>query len=191
MEDKLQVYATSRQKWRKWLEKNHAKNDEAWLIYYKKATGKPSVTYRESVEEAICFGWIDGIKKRIDDERYTHRFSPRNSKSKWSDLNIRLAENMIRENKMTEAGLKVFKRKQKYEESVVEMTRAKEIELTPEIERILKSNKRAWMNYQKLSPSHRKQYAAWLTTAKRPETIQKRIKEAIHLLENDEKLGMK
>ena len=71
------------------------------------------------------------------------------------------------------------------------MTRAKEIELTPEIERILKSNKRAWMNYQKLSPSHRKQYAAWLTTAKRPETIQKRIKEAIHLLENDEKLGMK
>lgn len=191
MEDKLQVYATSREKWRKWLEKNHAKNDEVWLIYFKKATGKPSVTYRESVEEAICFGWIDGIKKRIDDERYTHRFSPRRSQSKWSDLNIRLAEKMIRENKMTEAGLEIFKRKRKYKESVVEMIQAREIELTPEIETILKSNKKAWLNYQKLAPSHRKQYAAWLTTAKRPETIQKRIKEAINLLENDEKLGMK
>jgi uncharacterized protein YdeI (YjbR/CyaY-like superfamily) len=85
------VLASDRDEWRCWLKKHHAEMDEVWLVYYKKHIGKASITYRESVEEALCFGWIDGIKKGIDGERYAHRFSPRRAKSKWSPLNISLA----------------------------------------------------------------------------------------------------
>ena len=83
------VQCPTRADWRSWLQANHAGTPEVWLVYFKKNTGKPSVTYRESVEEALCFGWIDGLKRRVDDERYAHRFTPRRPKSKWSPLNIR------------------------------------------------------------------------------------------------------
>jgi len=187
----VQVYAIDRIEWRDWLKKNHKKLDEAWLIYYKKDSGKPSITYMESVEEAICFGWIDGIKKRIDEKRYTYRFTPRRPNSKWSQLNIQLAEKLTKSKQMTKAGLEAFNQKKEYKEEIVEMVKAKEIELTPEIEKELKSNQKAWHNYNKLAPSYRKQYAAWLTSAKRTETLRKRIAEAISLLEKNEKLGMK
>lgn len=191
MEEKLWISAASRKEWRDWLRENHNKVDEAWLIYFKKATGKASISYPDSVEEAICFGWIDGLKKRIDEERYTHRFSPRRPGSRWSEINIHLAEKMIREEKMTAAGLECFHNRREYKKQVVALINTKEIRLPPEIEEALKSNEKAWKNYQQLAPSHRKQYAAWLSLAKKPETRQKRITEAIRLLEQDEKLGMK
>jgi uncharacterized protein YdeI (YjbR/CyaY-like superfamily) len=99
---------TSSKEWRKWLEKNHTKEKEAWLTYYKQASGKPSISYDESVEEAICFGWIDNRVKRIDDEKFVRRFVPRLPVSAWSKFNIDRAKKMVELGKMTEAGLAVL-----------------------------------------------------------------------------------
>lgn len=99
------LYVTRREEFRKWLEKNHKSRKEVWLIQYKKATKKPSINYVEAVEEALCFGWIDGLEKRMDDERYALRFSPRRPRSNWTETNKDRARKMIAEGKMTEAGL--------------------------------------------------------------------------------------
>jgi uncharacterized protein YdeI (YjbR/CyaY-like superfamily) len=99
---------TSSKEWRKWLEKNHTKEKEAWLTYYKQASGKPSISYDESVDEAICFGWIDNRVKGIDDEKFVRRFVPRLSASAWSKLNIDRAKKMIKQGRVTEAGLAVL-----------------------------------------------------------------------------------
>ena len=188
---KPELYASSREEWRSWLKKNHAKAEEVWLVYYKKHTGKSSINYTDSVEEALCFGWIDGIKKRIDEEKYAHRFTPRKAKSKWSPLNIRLAKKMIEEGKMTQMGLASFNQKMNYDEDILNARNAKEIPLTQEIEEALKANKKAWEHFNNLAPSHKKQYVGWLISAKRPETRERRLEEAIKLLAGNKKLGMK
>ena len=188
---KPKLYASSREEWRSWLKKNHAKAEEVWLVYYKKHTGKSSINYTDSVEEALCFGWIDGIKKRIDEEKYTHRFTPRKAKSKWSPLNIRLAKKMIKEGKMTQKGLASFNKKMNYDEDILNARNAKEILFTPEIEEALKANKKAWEHFNNLAPSYKKQYVGWLISAKRPETRERRLEEAIKLLSGNKKLGMK
>ncbi len=183
-----QISVAGREEWRSWLMENHSKTKEVWLVYYKKHTGKPTITYRDSVEEALCFGWIDGILRRIDDERYTHRFTPRNAGSKWSKLNIKLARKMIDEGQMTEAGLVAFNNR----EIAVRMgENLEEITLTPELEKSLQIDEQAWANFQNLAPSYRKHYILWLLNAKKPETIAKRLKEAIGLLRENRKLGMK
>jgi uncharacterized protein YdeI (YjbR/CyaY-like superfamily) len=143
------------------------------------------------VEEAICFGWIDGLKKRIDDERYAHRFTPRKENSKWSPLNISLAEQMIAEGKMTPAGLEAFERRRAYDEPFLEARESDQVALPPSIEKALRSNRAAWTNYNALAPGYRKQFAGWLASAVKPETRQRRIEEAIQLLEQNKKLGMK
>ena len=185
------VEASSRDEWRAWLAKHHASETEVWLVYYKKHTGKPSVSYRESVEEALCFGWIDGIKKRVDDERYMHRFTPRRSNSKWSLLNITLARELIESGAMTGAGLAAFKQRKTYDEEFLKQKSTQHIELAPETERALKANKMAWANFNKLAPSYRKNYVAWLQSAKKTETREKRLKELLKVLEQNKKLGMK
>ena len=98
------LYVTNRDDFRKWLEENHKSKKEIWLIQYKKATKKPSINYAEAVEEALCFGWIDGLQKGMDTERYVLRFSPRRPKSNWTETNKDRAKRMIAEGKMTEAG---------------------------------------------------------------------------------------
>ena len=98
------IYVTTREEFRDWLEKNHKTCKEIWLIQYKKFTQKPSIPYVDAVEEAICFGWIDGFEKGMDDQRYAKRFTPRRQKSLWTDTNIERARKMIEEGKMTEAG---------------------------------------------------------------------------------------
>jgi len=98
------LYVTSREGFRKWLKENHGTRKEIWLVQYKKATRKPSIDYVEAVEEAICFGWIDGFEKGMDAERYATRFTPRRPKSNWTDTNKERARKMIAEGRMTEAG---------------------------------------------------------------------------------------
>ncbi len=100
----------NRNEWREWLQANHDTHNEIWLVYYKKHTGKPTISYNDSVEEALCFGWIDGIKKRIDDEAYCHRFTPRRSNSNWSETNVKRAVLMIEKGLMTPSGLKIFEK---------------------------------------------------------------------------------
>lgn len=104
MEITKQLYVTDRDAWRAWLEKNYDTEKEIWLIYYKKHTGKPRIPYDDAVEEALCFGWIDSTVKRVDDEKFAQKFTPRKNKSNWSDLNKKRAKKMIREGRMTKAG---------------------------------------------------------------------------------------
>lgn len=183
--------AKNRKEWRNWLEKNHSTTKEIWLVYYKKHTKKETITYKESVEEAICFGWIDGIKKKVDDERYTHRFTPRKKNSKWSTINIEIAEKMIKSGKMTAEGLNVYKKRKEYEKDLLKIRSSIDDSLTHEIEQLIKRNKLAWNNFKNLAPSYRKQYILWINSAKREETKQKRLSEAIKLLEQNKKLGLK
>ena len=188
---KSELYVSNRKEWQSWLKKNHSKTKEIWLVYFKKNTGKPSINYADSVEEALCFGWIDGLKKSIDEQKYAYRFTPRKSGSKWSPLNIKLAKKMIEEGKMTQAGLMAFNQMIAYDEDILKARDAKEIPLTSEIEKALKANKKAWENFNNLAPSYRKQYVGWLRSAKKQETMERRIEEAIKLLMENKKLGMK
>lgn len=101
-------YPKTRSDWRKWLEKNHKKAKEIWVVYYKKAAGKETIAYNEAVEEALCFGWIDGIEKSLDSERYTQRFSPRAKRSNWSQSNIERYKRLLHDGLMTPAGTEAF-----------------------------------------------------------------------------------
>ena len=182
---------SDRREWRSWLAENHASEKEVWLAYFKKHTGKASVSYMDSVKEALCFGWIDGLKKRIDDECYTHRFTPRKAASKWSPQNIRLAKELIESGEMMEPGLAAFNQRVPYDEELQKTLAAKDLPLTAETEQGLKSSPKAWDNFNQLTPGYRKQYVGWLQSAKRPKTRKKRLAEAIVLLEANKKLGMK
>lgn len=182
---------SDRKSWRSWLTENHASEKEVWLAYYKKHTGKASVSYMDSVKEALCFGWIDGLKKRIDDERYAHRFTLRKANSKWSAQNTRLAKELIERGEMTKAGLAVFNQRASYDEQLLKALSIKDPPLTAETEKGLKASEKAWKNFNQMTTGYRKQYVAWLQSAKKPETRKKRLEEAIRLLEANQKLGMK
>lgn len=185
------VSCADRQAWRTWLETNHDTCTEVWLVFCRKHTGAPCVAYRDAVEEAICFGWIDGLKKRIDEDRYAYRFTPRKQGSKWSPLNISRAENMLAEGKMTAAGRAAYDRRKHYGDRFLQARRSGEVTLPPTIEEALRSNETAWRNYLALAPGYRKQYAGWLISAVKPETRARRLQEALRLLEQNNKLGMK
>ncbi len=187
---RLEVCVSSRNEWRQWLKENHASVKEVWLVFYKKHTGKPSINYADSVEEALCFGWIDSIKKSMDEQRYAYKFTLRKSKSKWSPLNIRRAKTMINEGKMTKAGLASFEQRVDYGDDFIEAKGSGELTLPTEMEDALKANEKAWNNFTRLAPGYKKQYVGWLVTAKKPETRQRRLKQAIRLLEENKKPGM-
>ena len=123
---KSKLCVSDRMEWRSWLKKNHATATEIWLVYYRKHCGMPTIAYSESVAEALCFGWVDGLKKRLDEQRYCHRFSPRKAASKWSPTNIELARSMIAEGKMTPAGLVAFNNRVNYEKEFLEAKGKKE-----------------------------------------------------------------
>jgi len=181
----------SRRQWRAWLEENHAAAKELWVIFYKKHTGKASVTYAEAVEEALCFGWIDGIIKRIDDEKHMRRFSPRRDNSRWSELNKKRARKLIEEGRMTETGLaKVEAAKENGQWDAAVLPRP-EPQVPPELQKALARSAQARRNFESLAPSYRRQFIYWIAAAKRDETRRKRTAEAIDLLAQNKKLGMK
>jgi uncharacterized protein YdeI (YjbR/CyaY-like superfamily) len=185
------VHVTARAEWRAWLKENHDKEKEIWLIYYKKHTGKPRVAYDDAVEEALCYGWIDSIVKRIDDETYAQKFTPRKAESKWSELNKRRVEKLIKAGKMTEFGLKPVEAAKQGGawERVIQPHKADT--LPPELKEELAAHPRAWENFQRLAPSYQRHFIGWITTAKKAETRHKRLREAIDLLTQNKKLGMK
>lgn len=186
-----ELYVADRDDWREWLRKNHAIKKEIWLIYYKKHTGKPSILYDDSVEEALCFGWVDSIIKRIDDEKFARKFTPRKAKSRWSEANKKRARKMMKEGKMTEAGLtRVWEAKESGEWFKTTPAR-KEVVIPPYLKAALTKNKKALENFNNLTKSCKRQYVGWITSAKREETRKRRLAEAIRLLEKGEKLGMK
>jgi uncharacterized protein YdeI (YjbR/CyaY-like superfamily) len=186
------LYVTNRDDWRAWLEKNHETEKEVWLVYYKKHTNRPRIPYDDAVEEALCFGWIDSIVQKIDDERYAQKFTPRKNSSKWSELNKRRVRKLLREGKMTPAGLaKIGDGVLEAGEGSKSESKTKGLIIPESLEESLRANGKAWENFNRLAPSYRRQYIGWITSAKKEETRNKRIREAVELLARNEKLGMK
>lgn len=184
------IICKNRQEWRNWLEKNHNSEKEIWLVYYKKHTKKQTVYYDEAVEEALCYGWIDSTVRSIDDEKYCQKYTPRNKKSNWSELNKFRARKLINEGKMTQAGFEKLNGV-----SLDEIAETKEFKqtiiLASNLEDILKKYQTAFENFTKLIPSQRKFYIEWIMSAKREETQIRRLNEAILILEKNQKLGLK
>jgi len=163
---------------RKWLAANHAKAKELWVGFYKKSSGKPSITWPESVDEALCFGWIDGVRKRIDDESYVIRFSPRKPNSIWSSVNIRHAQRLISEGRMRPSGLKAFEAR-KENRSGIYSYEQRSPELEAKYAAKFKRNKTAWKFFQSQPPSYRKMLNWWVISGKQEETRIKRLEKLI------------
>jgi len=173
---------------RSWFEDNSEKQEDLIVGYYKKATGKPSVDWSQSVDEALCFGWIDGIRKRIDDESYQIRFTPRNPKSHWSNVNIEKVENLIKQGLMKPAGLVLYKNRDK-EKSEQASYEQKNVELREDFIRQIKNNKKAWDYYKnRLAPSYKKASIHWIMSAKQEETKVRRLTILIESSENEQKI---
>ncbi len=186
-----QLYVTDRGQWRNWLAEHHAGEAGIWLIFYKKETRKPTIGYEDAVEEALCFGWIDSIIKKIDDVKYVRKFTPRTDKSKWSALNRKRANKMIKEGRMTDVGLAKIHTARRTGLWEKDSRPGISFDVPPELAKALAQNKKAKENFDKLATSYRKQYIGWIAVAKRAETKKRRTEEAIALLEKGKKLGMK
>ncbi len=172
--------------WRKWLQKHHQSAKDIWLVYYKKHTGKPSIPYVDAVEEALCFGWIDGQIKSLDKERYMQRFTPRKSSSNWSTINIDRAKKMIKEKKMTDWGREIYEKGIKTNRIIPS---SKNFTIPSGLKKALVANKKAWSNFQGFAPSAQLAFAYWVNTAKTDETRQKRIEKTVKLSEEGKRLG--
>ena len=169
--DGVRFFATP-EKWRQWLEKNHARADEVWVGFHRKSTGIPSITWPEAVDEALCYGWIDGIRKSIDATRYKNRFTPRRKGSNWSQVNIAKVAELTRQGRMRPAGLAAFEgatsRGYTHEQRGL-------VTLGEEYERRFRANKRAWAWFEAQAPHYRKLATRWVTEAKRDDTRERRL----------------
>lgn len=159
---------------RKWLAKNHAKFEELVVGFYKKGSGKPSMTWPESVAEALCFGWIDGIRRSLDDDSYTIRFTPRKPTSTWSAINVKLVEKLIAEKRMRAPGLKAFQMRKAGKTAVYSYENRPQA-FDPAMERAFKKNKQAWTYFEAQPPWYRRTCVHWVTSAKKEETRAKRL----------------
>ncbi len=158
---------------RRWLEKNHSDAQELWVGYHKKATGKPSITWPQSVDEALCFGWIDGNRKSVDSDSYMIRFTPRKPRSIWSAKNIKRALELIELGLMKPAGLDAFNKREEARSRVYSFEQ--EAAALGEYEKKLRANKKAWAFFQAQPPYYRKTATWWIISAKREETRLKRL----------------
>lgn len=185
------LYFKNRKEWRNWLKKNHCKSNGVWLVSFKKHTGKISLEYDEMVEEALCFGWIDSIIKKIDEEKYVRKLTPRKPDSKWSELNKNRVKKLQKQGLMTKAGTVRVNEARKSGVWAKSDGQQTSHAIPPELKTALEKNKKALKYFDTLAPTYRKQFIGWVAFAKRPETRDRRVKESIALLERGEKLGMK
>ncbi len=160
---------------RAWLEAHHADEDELFVGYHKKGTGRPSITWPESVDEALCVGWIDGIRRRIDDDSYSIRFTPRRPRSIWSAVNIKRAEELIAEGRMSPAGLAAFEARDEDRSAIYSYEQRHAAQLDPEQEARLRANPAAWEWFEGRPPSWRRAAVYWVTSARKPETRERRL----------------
>jgi uncharacterized protein YdeI (YjbR/CyaY-like superfamily) len=161
---------------REWLEQHHAEADALLVGYYKKGSGKPSMTWPESVDEALCYGWIDGVRKSIDELSYTIRFTPRRPGSVWSSVNIQRAQVLIEQGKMRPAGVKAYEAR-KENKSGVYSYEQRSVDLEEPYQGLLKKNKAAWGFFQTQPASYRKAVSWWIISAKKEETRRKRLEQ--------------
>jgi len=187
MEIKKTLYVSEAKEWHKWLEKNHLTEKEIWLVYFRKSSGKKRIPYNDAVNEALCFGWIDSTAKKIDEESFAQRFTPRNPKSPVSEMNKERIRRLIKQNKMTETGLKAVSNffdpeKDKKEKFVVSEDILKEI----------KKNKDAWKNFNAFDEGYNKVRIGYIESQRMHsiEAFRKSLKNFIKKTSQNKKFGM-
>jgi uncharacterized protein YdeI (YjbR/CyaY-like superfamily) len=173
-----EIYFAEAALFTKWLVDNHAEATELLVGFYKVGSGKPSMTWPESVDAALSFGWIDGVRRRIDDESYSIRFSPRRAGSVWSAVNIRKAEELISAGLMQPAGLASFEDR-KPDRSKIYAYENDPVELSTELEKLFRANKLAWAFFNDQAPSYQRTIRHWIMRAARPKTRLARLEKAI------------
>jgi uncharacterized protein YdeI (YjbR/CyaY-like superfamily) len=176
------------ERWRQWLQKHHASASEIWLVYHKKHTARPSVAYLDALDEALCYGWIDSLVKRIDDDRYAIKYTPRKDGSKWSAINRKRYAALDAKGRLAPAG-KARSPKGAAVARPPKLTLP--TRLPAYIAKPLKADPEAWAYFRTLAPSHQRHYVGWIHMAKREETRQRRLQEAVELLRKKQKLGLK
>jgi uncharacterized protein YdeI (YjbR/CyaY-like superfamily) len=178
----------SPKEFRTWLERNHARAAELWIGYHKKASDKKGMTYKEALDEALCYGWIDGKVRAIDDVTYMQRWTPRTARSPWSKINVRRFGELREAGRAAPAGIAAFERREptasgySYEEA--------ERGLDPEYEKTFRRNKRAWAFFEAMAPGQRKVATYWVMSAKKEETRQRRLAQLIELAAEGRKIPL-
>lgn len=180
------IFFTKSSDLRKWFEKNYDKKLELLVGYYKVRTKKPSITWSQSVDEALCFGWIDGIRKSINDESYCIRFTPRKAKSIWSAINIKKVEALTKKGLMKAPGIEAFSKKEEYRSKIYSYEK-EPVKLANHFEKKFKANKKAWIFFQSQAPSYQKIALHWVMNAKQETTRINRLNTLI----NDSEQNMK
>ena len=183
--DLTELHFKTREEWRTWLAKHHVSSLGIWFVFYKSHTGRKSISYEDMVQEALCFGWIDSLIKRIDDNRYAMKVTPRQPTSKWSNLNRKRWADLKAAGLLTDAGLAAAPTNNTYATKPV-------IPVLPSyIAKALRGDTKAWQFFKELTPTQRRNFVVWIHMAKRSETRENRIRESIRLLGARKKLGLK
>ena len=186
----MELYVKNREEWRTWLEENHSTKKEIWLIYYKKPSRKPRIHYNDAVEEALCFGWIDGKIKRINNDYYIQRFTPRGPGSRWSKLNMERVQKLIKKNQMNPDGLEAYKETYEKPYLIYDNKREGDLVIPPDLMNALRNNNLAYNNFMNFPPSCRNLYIFWLNSAKKEETRPGRIIKIVDRAEKNIRAGM-
>lgn len=175
---------------RAWLEEHHDSERVLWVGFWKVGTGKASVTWPQSVDEALCFGWIDGVRKKLDDESYVIRFTPRKPTSNWSAKNVARIEELIAEGRVRPAGLKLYRERDPAKQTPYSFERSEKARLSPEAEARFQANEAAWQFFQSQPPGYRKTAIHWVISAKREETRARRLGTLIEDSAAGQRIGL-
>jgi len=178
--------AQTSEEWRRWLADHHDSESEVWLGFHKRHTGRASIAYEDAVDEALCFGWVDSLIKRLDDARYARKFTPRKADSKWSTANRKRYAQLKASRRLMLAGLNRPPTERSYD-----APRPSPSKLPQYIQEALRNCPTAWSYFESLAPSYRRMYIGWIDSAKQQETKMRRLQEAIRLLVAGKKLGLK
>ena len=176
----------NRKAWRKWLKEHFDSTSDIWLVFHKRHTGVPSIAYDDAVEEALCFGWIDSLVRRLDEARYARKFTPRKAGSKWSTSNRRRYADLKARGLLAAPGLERAPTNRSGDAPRPSVSAPPSY-----IEETLKTVPAAWQNFAQLAPSYQRAYIGWIDSAKREETKKRRLREALDLLASGKKLGLK
>ena len=176
-------FFSSPAKFREWLEQNHDRVSELLVGFHKKSSGKKSITYPEALDEALCFGWIDGVRKNLDETSYTIRFTPRKPRSIWSLVNVNHVERLKKAGRMHAAGLEAYARRDPKRTGIYAFENEPR-QLSPAYEEMFRQNKKAWKFFEEMAPSLRRTSIFWIMSAKKEETRLRRLK---HVIENSDK----
>jgi len=185
---KPKFFAT-KEKFREWLEKNHASANELEIGFYKKSSGKKSITYAEALDEALCFGWIDGVRRSLDETSYQQRFTPRRARSIWSLVNVKHVERLKKEGKMHAAGLAAYEQRDPKRTGIYAFENAPR-ELSAEDEKEFRKTKGAWEYFQTYPPYLKKTISYWVMSAKKEETRSARLRRLIECSARGERIGV-